>query len=62
MGGRGRSPVAVVTLTRSSPRAVAWAAELEAVAERVELVSQLLARLPRPVLVVLRYLFTFLNQ
>uniref|UniRef100_A0ABI7VS27 Rho GTPase activating protein 4 n=1 Tax=Felis catus TaxID=9685 RepID=A0ABI7VS27_FELCA len=37
-------------------------AELEAVAERVELVSQLLARLPRPVLVVLRYLFTFLNH
>ena len=62
MGGRGHSPVAVVTLTRSSPRAVAWATELEAVAERVELVSQLLARLPRPVLVVLRYLFTFLNQ
>nr|XP_042124777.1 rho GTPase-activating protein 4 isoform X6 [Peromyscus maniculatus bairdii] len=37
-------------------------AELEAVGERVEPVSQLLSRLPRPVLVVLRYLFTFLNQ
>nr|XP_040143000.1 rho GTPase-activating protein 4 isoform X4 [Ictidomys tridecemlineatus] len=37
-------------------------AELEAVAERVEPVSRLLARLPGPVLVVLRYLFTFLNQ
>ncbi|KAK2505267.1 LOW QUALITY PROTEIN: hypothetical protein MC885_007601 [Smutsia gigantea] len=37
-------------------------AELEAVAERVEHVSRLLARLPRSVLVVLRYLFTFLNQ
>ncbi|XP_051034278.1 rho GTPase-activating protein 4 isoform X3 [Phodopus roborovskii] len=37
-------------------------AELEAVGERVEAVSHLLSRLPRPVLVVLRYLFTFLNQ
>ncbi|XP_006043721.1 rho GTPase-activating protein 4 isoform X1 [Bubalus bubalis] len=37
-------------------------AELEAVAERVEHVAGLLARLPRPVLVVLRYLFTFLNH
>ncbi|XP_038955384.1 rho GTPase-activating protein 4 isoform X8 [Rattus norvegicus] len=37
-------------------------AELEVVGERVELVSHLLSRLPRPVLVVLRYLFTFLNQ
>ncbi|XP_039075207.1 rho GTPase-activating protein 4 [Hyaena hyaena] len=37
-------------------------AELEAGAERAELVSQLLARLPGPVLVVLRYLFTFLNH
>uniref|UniRef100_A0A5F5Q2A6 Rho GTPase activating protein 4 n=1 Tax=Equus caballus TaxID=9796 RepID=A0A5F5Q2A6_HORSE len=37
-------------------------AELEAVAERVEHVSRLLARLPGSVLVVLRYLFTFLNQ
>ncbi|KAG3273208.1 Rho GTPase activating protein 4, transcript variant X3 [Ictidomys tridecemlineatus] len=37
-------------------------AELEAVAERVEPVSRLLARLPGPVLVVLRYLFTFLNH
>nr|XP_042124775.1 rho GTPase-activating protein 4 isoform X4 [Peromyscus maniculatus bairdii] len=37
-------------------------AELEAVGERVEPVSQLLSRLPRPVLVVLRYLFTFLNH
>lgn len=44
---------------------LSWAAlttELEAVGERVEPVSQLLSRLPRPVLVVLRYLFTFLNQ
>ncbi|XP_044619775.1 rho GTPase-activating protein 4 isoform X4 [Equus asinus] len=37
-------------------------AELEAVAERVEHVSRLLARLPGSVLVVLRYLFTFLNH
>lgn len=37
-------------------------AELEAVEERVELVSRLLAQLPGPVLVVLRYLFTFLNH
>ncbi|XP_057574226.1 rho GTPase-activating protein 4 [Hippopotamus amphibius kiboko] len=37
-------------------------AELEAAAERVEHVSSLLARLPGPVLVVLRYLFTFLNH
>ncbi|XP_054434128.1 rho GTPase-activating protein 4 isoform X3 [Pteronotus mesoamericanus] len=37
-------------------------AELEAMEERVELVSCLLAQLPGPVLVVLRYLFTFLNQ
>uniref|UniRef100_A0A8D2DES5 Rho GTPase activating protein 4 n=1 Tax=Sciurus vulgaris TaxID=55149 RepID=A0A8D2DES5_SCIVU len=37
-------------------------AELEAVAERVEPVSRLLARLPGPVLVVLRYLFAFLNH
>ncbi|CAH6779864.1 Arhgap4 [Phodopus roborovskii] len=37
-------------------------AELEAVGERVEAVSHLLSRLPRPVLVVLRYLFTFLNH
>ncbi|XP_004409252.1 PREDICTED: rho GTPase-activating protein 4 [Odobenus rosmarus divergens] len=37
-------------------------AELEAVAERVEHVSCLLAQLPAPVLVVLRYLFTFLNH
>nr|XP_007991304.2 rho GTPase-activating protein 4 isoform X7 [Chlorocebus sabaeus]XP_037844747.1 rho GTPase-activating protein 4 isoform X7 [Chlorocebus sabaeus] len=36
--------------------------ELEAPAERVEHVSRLLWRLPAPVLVVLRYLFTFLNQ
>ncbi|XP_018874942.2 rho GTPase-activating protein 4 isoform X2 [Gorilla gorilla gorilla] len=36
--------------------------ELEATAERVEQVSRLLWRLPAPVLVVLRYLFTFLNQ
>lgn len=44
---------------------LSWAAlatELEVVGERVELVSHLLSRLPRPVLVVLRYLFTFLNQ
>ncbi|XP_077001080.1 rho GTPase-activating protein 4 [Tamandua tetradactyla] len=38
------------------------AAELEAGPERAELVSRLLARLPGPVLVVLRYLFTFLNH
>ncbi|XP_062940176.1 rho GTPase-activating protein 4 isoform X2 [Cynocephalus volans] len=37
-------------------------AELEAVAERVEHVSRLLARLPGSVLVVLRYLFAFLNH
>ncbi|KAM5290525.1 rho GTPase-activating protein 4 isoform 2-T2 [Glossophaga mutica] len=37
-------------------------AELEAMEERVELVSRLLAQLPGPVLVVLRYLFTFLNH
>ncbi|XP_052026077.1 rho GTPase-activating protein 4 isoform X3 [Apodemus sylvaticus] len=37
-------------------------AELEAVGEQVEPVSHLLSRLPRPVLVVLRYLFTFLNH
>ncbi|XP_021043259.1 rho GTPase-activating protein 4 isoform X1 [Mus pahari] len=37
-------------------------AELEVVGERVEPVSHLLFRLPRPVLVVLRYLFTFLNH
>uniref|UniRef100_A0A8C5LFK6 Rho GTPase activating protein 4 n=1 Tax=Jaculus jaculus TaxID=51337 RepID=A0A8C5LFK6_JACJA len=36
--------------------------ELEAVGERVEPVSCLLSRLPGPVLVVLRYLFTFLNH
>ncbi|XP_058391131.1 rho GTPase-activating protein 4 [Diceros bicornis minor] len=36
--------------------------ELEAMAERVEHVSRLLARLPGSVLVVLRYLFTFLNH
>ncbi|PNJ09422.1 ARHGAP4 isoform 15, partial [Pongo abelii] len=36
--------------------------ELEATAERVEHVSRLLWRLPAPVLVVLRYLFTFLNH
>ncbi|XP_012293328.2 rho GTPase-activating protein 4 isoform X4 [Aotus nancymaae] len=36
--------------------------ELEATAARVEHVSRLLWRLPAPVLVVLRYLFTFLNQ
>nr|AAL57498.1 rho GTPase-activating protein p115 [Mus musculus] len=37
-------------------------AELEVVGERVEPVSHLLFKLPRPVLVVLRYLFTFLNH
>lgn len=37
-------------------------AELEVVGERVEPVNHLLSRLPRPVLVVLRYLFTFLNH
>lgn len=42
--------------------ALASAAEAEAAAEWVEHVSRLLARLPAPVLVVLRYLFAFLNQ
>ncbi|CAI9150640.1 unnamed protein product [Rangifer tarandus platyrhynchus] len=37
-------------------------AELEAVAERVEHIASLLSQLPGPVLVVLRYLFTFLNH
>ncbi|VCX30743.1 unnamed protein product, partial [Gulo gulo] len=37
-------------------------AELEAVAERVERTGRLLTQLPAPVLVVLRYLFTFLNH
>ncbi|XP_010626354.1 rho GTPase-activating protein 4, partial [Fukomys damarensis] len=37
-------------------------AETEAVAERVQPVGSLLARLSGPVLVVLRYLFTFLNH
>ncbi|XP_055447779.1 LOW QUALITY PROTEIN: rho GTPase-activating protein 4 [Psammomys obesus] len=37
-------------------------AELEVVGDRVEPVSHLLSKLPRPVLVVLRYLFTFLNH
>ncbi|XP_059535834.1 rho GTPase-activating protein 4 isoform X1 [Myotis daubentonii] len=37
-------------------------AELEAMEERVELVSRLLTQLPGPVLVVLRYLFTFLSH
>ncbi|KAM6143499.1 rho GTPase-activating protein 4 [Erethizon dorsatum] len=37
-------------------------AETEAVAERVQPVGHLLARLPGPVLVVLRYLFAFLNH
>ncbi|XP_059994254.1 rho GTPase-activating protein 4 isoform X3 [Lagenorhynchus albirostris] len=37
-------------------------AEAEAAAEWVEHVSRLLARLPAPVLVVLRYLFAFLNH
>ncbi|XP_049981034.1 rho GTPase-activating protein 4 isoform X4 [Alexandromys fortis] len=37
-------------------------AQLEAVGERIQPVSHLLSRLPRPVLVVLRYLFTFLNH
>lgn len=37
-------------------------AELEVVGDQVEPVSRLLSRLPRPVLVVLRYLFTFLNH
>ncbi|XP_064133840.1 rho GTPase-activating protein 4 isoform X6 [Loxodonta africana] len=36
--------------------------ELEEAAERVEPVSRLLDQLPGPVLVVLRYLFTFLNH
>ncbi|CAO2621296.1 Rho GTPase-activating protein 4 [Lemmus lemmus] len=37
-------------------------AELEAVEERIQPVSHLLSRLPKPILVVLRYLFTFLNH
>ncbi|XP_066213089.1 rho GTPase-activating protein 4 isoform X1 [Saccopteryx leptura] len=37
-------------------------AQLEAMEERVEQVNRLLAQLPGPVLVVLRYLFTFLNH
>ncbi|XP_012924801.1 rho GTPase-activating protein 4 isoform X2 [Heterocephalus glaber] len=37
-------------------------AETEAVAERVQPVGRLLSRLPDSVLVVLRYLFTFLNH
>uniref|UniRef100_A0A7N5KPX2 Rho GTPase activating protein 4 n=1 Tax=Ailuropoda melanoleuca TaxID=9646 RepID=A0A7N5KPX2_AILME len=37
-------------------------AELEAMAERVEHVGRLLGQLPAAVLVVLRYLFTFLNH
>lgn len=55
--------MAVATLTGFSPHGGRpGAAELEAVAERVEHVSRLLAQLPGPVLVVLRYLFAFLNQ
>lgn len=38
------------------------AVEVEETSERVEQVSRLLARLPGPVLVVLRYLFTFLSH
>ncbi|XP_075394624.1 rho GTPase-activating protein 4 [Tenrec ecaudatus] len=37
-------------------------AELEDTAEQAEPVGRLLARLPSPILVVLRYLFTFLNH
>lgn len=62
-GGRGgHRPVARASLPRFSPPGAAWAAELEAVAERAEHVGRLLTQLPAPVLVVLRYLFTFLNQ
>ncbi|XP_012668670.1 rho GTPase-activating protein 4 isoform X3 [Otolemur garnettii] len=43
-------------------RELVAASELEAVAERVEHVSRLLARLPPSVLVVLRYLFAFLSH
>lgn len=52
------------SLTGFSPLGVVAAsvAALEALEERVELVSRLLAQLPGPVLVVLRYLFTFLSQ
>lgn len=57
----GRSPVAVTALMCFSLGWWSWP-ELETMEERVELVSSLLARLPGPVLVVLRYLFTFLNQ
>lgn len=49
-------------LSHSALLGMALATELEAVVERVEPVSQLLTRLPGPVLVVLRYLFAFLNQ
>lgn len=55
----------LVLLATASLSLFSWAAlatELEVVGERVEPVSHLLSRLPRPVLVVLRYLFTFLNQ
>lgn len=53
----------MAALTGFSPLGVvAWVTELEAMEERVELVSRLLAQLPGPVLVVLRYLFTFLSQ
>lgn len=54
--------MARASLPRFSPPGAAWAAELEAVAERVEHVGRLLTQLPAPALVVLRYLFTFLNQ
>lgn len=62
-GGKGRSPV-VCGRTHGllSSRGGGPVTELEAMEERVELVSRLLTQLPGPVLVVLRYLFTFLSQ
>lgn len=61
--GRAGPQWPMAALTGFSPLGVvAWVTELEAMEERVELVSRLLAQLPGPVLVVLRYLFTFLSQ
>lgn len=37
-------------------------AELESPAERVHQIQQILVTLPRVVIVVMRYLFAFLNQ
>ncbi|XP_023561159.1 rho GTPase-activating protein 4 isoform X2 [Octodon degus] len=59
-GAAGEGPSGMGTLTHHLSGL--WAAETEAVAEHVQPVGLLLARLPSPVLVVLRYLFTFLNH